>query len=514
MDEYQNGSVHPAGRRELGYALGLVGLSVFTVNSVLNGGFRLGFALGVSGILLLTVWYLAEHLRFCISGGFYLLASLGMAGCFGWSQDGAVKFFLLFLMLLAWYWGLTLMTGRSSRDPGGVTDLLDVGFTALLLPFQDMSGTLRGLSYRQTLEGMARRKTGGVLLGGALAIPVLAVVLPLLISSDAAFEGLMARTVFADLGELLLSLGFGAALFVPIFSRGVSLRRSVPEEKKEVQPYEGRASAITVGTLLGIVSFFYGLYLLSQLAYFFSAFSGILPEGFTSAQYARRGFFEMCALCAINLGLVALACGLVRRKEGRVPLSTRLLSLFVCLFCLVLVAASGSKMALYIGNFGLTRLRVLTSVFMVCLGAGVICVGIWLMKPGFPYMKVIPVVVLLAAILTGWADVDTQVARYNVEAYRSGVLAQVDLDTLANLSGGATPYLACLLEDSDPEVAQGALEILADRALTLYDLRVDATGQPRFVPRDRGFQGWCRKEAAELEILEPLLPELLPLIVG
>ena len=93
-----------------------------------------------------------------------------------------------------------------------------------------------------------------------------------------------------------------------------------------------------------------------------------LPKDFTVAEYARRGFFEMCAIVAINLGLIVLAAGLCRKEQGRVPGPVKGLALFLCVFSLILVATALSKMVLYMGSFGLTRLRVLTSVFMVFLG--------------------------------------------------------------------------------------------------------------------------------------------------
>lgn len=124
----------------------------------------------------------------------------------------------------------------------------------------------------------------------------------------------------------------------------------------------GRFHPVTLNTFLGVVAFCYLLYLVSQLAYFFSAFEGILPEGYTQAEYARRGFFEMSALCSINLLMVLVSIGQVRRNP-EVPRLTRFLCLFILVFSLVLAACSASKMGLYIGVYGLTRLRVLTSLF-------------------------------------------------------------------------------------------------------------------------------------------------------
>lgn len=50
-----------------------------------------------------------------------------------------------------------------------------------------------------------------------------------------------------------------------------------------------------------------------------------------------------------------------------------------------------------------------------------------------------------------WADVDTVVARYNVQAYQSGQLDRVDVDYLTTLSAGAVPYIAQLAEEGNSQ---------------------------------------------------------------
>jgi hypothetical protein len=68
-------------------------------------------------------------------------------------------------------------------------------------------------------------------------------------------------------------------------------------------------------------------------------------------------------------------------------------------------------------------------------------------------------VVLLAALIIGaatlWADVDTCVARYNVNAYLSGTLETVDIEHLKSLGDGALPYIRRLAEEAPDVVVSG-----------------------------------------------------------
>ena len=104
-------------------------------------------------------------------------------------------------------------------------------------------------------------------------------------------------------------------------------------------------------------------------------------------------------------------------------------------------------------------------------------------------MKIAVLAALLVGCWTGWMDVDTQIARYNVNAYLSGRLDTVDVAHLAGLSDGAVPQLARLLKAEDPQIRAQAREVLADRVLEYYYVTEQngaVTLQAREEPRLRG----------------------------
>ena len=454
---------YPTGKKELIFAILTLITGLLLYNSMIYGGLNLGFAVfgGLSliwaaGYLLLSGCRLTGY-----SGSLLGLSLLILAG-FARSDDGFVKFVLLCFVLVSENLGLCLLAGQNNRDPRGMTSLLDAPRTLFTLGFGKLPEAFRGLVQAFRRSGTVGKKGGAVLLGCCIAVPILAILIPLLVSADAAFDGLLRLLPEWDFSELYTTVVVGAFPVCVLYVRGVALKHTAREVPPAKAPRKG-ISALTVNTVLVAVALVYGVYLVSQLAYFSGGFLGILPEGYTTAQYARRGFFEMAWLCAVNLGIMILAVGLVEKDE-RAPLSTRLLCLFIGIVTLFLVATAGGKMFLYIGTYGLTRLRMLTGVIMLWIGITTLIVGVWLFLPKLPYMKA----VLLSALIIGgsvlWADVDTVVARYNVSAYQTGRLETVDVYYLSRLGSGAVPYLRQLAADTDPTVAREAEELLQRRS--------------------------------------------------
>jgi hypothetical protein len=148
-------------------------------------------------------------------------------------------------------------------------------------------------------------------------------------------------------------------------------------------------------------------------------------------------------------------------------------------------------MMMYIGTYGLTRLRVLTMVIMVFLGITTAIVCVWLYVPKLQYMKAVMLLALAMGAAVLWADVDTQVAKYNVDHYLSGDLATVDMEHLTSLGPGAVPYLE-KLANSDKALV---------RSVARANLRM------WYLSESDDFRGMSYMEQRALEILEQYWPK-------
>lgn len=461
---------YSAGKGEFVFGVIILLLALAMTNSILFGGFYLGFAVFGCASVLCAGTYLLHKRRFpSVYAGALLSLSIVILAGFARSDDGFVKFVMGCFVFVSVNLGLCLCAGQNLRSPAVFGSLWDAFRAWFTMGLGKLPASLRGIGNGLKNSKGASKKSLDLLLGLLIALPILGIMIPLLTSADAVFDGLMALLPEADTNEWMPTLLLGCLLWSVLYTRAVALVHAQKQESKAKAARKGIPTA-TVNTVLLAVAFVYCVYLVSQLAYFFEGFSGILPEDYTMAQYARRGFFEMCALCVVNLCVILFAAGFVR-KDKTIGMSTRLFCLFIGVVTLLFVATASAKMLMYIEAYGLTRLRLLTEVIMVFLGLTTAIVCLWLFIPKLPYMKAVMLSALIIGAAVIWADVDTVVAAYNVGAYQSGQMETVDVDYLAGLNDGAIPYLAQLTKAKDPEVAEAAQKSLHWQSAHSDDLR-------------------------------------------
>lgn len=458
----------PMNAKDFSFAIITLITSIFSVYLSFYGNFNLGFALSFFVLAVIIVLYIKNKITKIKPFSLYCgICALLCAGVFPIYCDYFSKFMLfvaIFALSAICVGGLTDSNKYSEKSYQLIFDILRI---CIAIPLMHMSDMLFGLF--SSGEGDSKGKKSSIILGIVCALPVLFVLIPLLVSSDAAFEGIV-NTVLGKVDYLVVSLIFGVILFIILFSLLFAIVKGLAKNEREFSYIDRSISKITINSFLSMICAVYVIYLFSQLAYFFNAFSSILPEKYTVAEYTRRGFFEMAVICVINLMLIFVSLVFSRKENGKIALSTRLIALFVAAFSLVLISTVGSKMFMYISSFGMTRLRILVSVFMLVLCFIFLFVIIKLFAPKFSYMRYIVIAVTVIGITVAYADIDRVIAKYNTEMYLNGTLQTIDVSAFENLSDSAVPYLVKLLDNSDKTVAQVAKSQLQSRASNYYDI--------------------------------------------
>ncbi len=434
--------------RDLFFALLIFVSSVIFAFLGLWGGFRGGFT--VSSILMLGIITAYLCNKKAKIKAFYLfcgILSFTLSLTFSITSNGSVRwwsFICVILLSLIWFYSLV---SDSKNDKLGL-------LSSVFMPIFD--GALPNLpaTFTALFSGneKGKRGIGKAILGVIFAIPVLLVVVPLLISSDEAFSG-MAKNLFSDFGSGIFKIIVGAIIAPFIISYCFTLSKS---EIKAPKPsgFKGIENTIII-SFLSVMSLCYLSYLFSQLAYFFSAFSGFLPEDykFTVSEYARRGFFEMCVIAAINYFIIFLCITLSKKENGKICIASRCLCTFIGFFTLIIIATALSKMFLYISSFGMTELRITTSAFMIFLSVTFIALMIRIFKPRIPVLKVSLITVGIVLSVLGIVNVNGFIAEYNYNAYKTKALKTIDVKTIYELNEEGIPYLIKLTKDSDFTVA-------------------------------------------------------------
>lgn len=308
--------------------------------------------------------------------------------------------------------------------------------------------------------GLLRRKSGAknvgyAVIGLVLSVPITVVVCALLMSADGGFEDMLGRIFdgisLTEFWIFLVGLPVSFLLFGVIYgavsSKG-KLRTDeylyeIRAEKRRFAP-PALICAFTAPLLI-----VYALFFFSQFGYFISAFGGVLPEKFSASEYARRGFFELCAVAVINLAVIA-AVNAFCKKDGK-DTALKIVTVMLSAFTLILITTAESKMFLYIDRFGLTSKRVYTSWAMFILAAVFVLIIISRFKK-FRAASVGAAIITAAALVLGFCGADGLIAKYDAKLIESGIMTTFPDD----LSADAAPVIRECLESENQDLADAA----------------------------------------------------------
>ena len=293
-----------------------------------------------------------------------------------------------------------------------------------------------------------------ILLGLILSSPVFIFAL-LMLSYDASFCELLNNIFsfdFYDLVEEAWMILCTIPVFLYLYLGVVSCTDSANTRRidnsffSRIRSSLSWFSPITLSAMVIPVLSLYIIFFISQWDYYTLAFYGCLPSGYSYAEYAREGFFQLCAVSAVNL-LLMLGCSWFSKLQSngsRIILKAITIAISVCSLILILTAAS--KMYLYILQYGLTPLRVYSSWAMIVL---TVIFLLFIAKQFSDKLPLYSLCIICSAVLFMTlcvCDPDSRIAEYNTIQFIKGNLDTVDIDLLNDLGDSAVPSLIRLNE--------------------------------------------------------------------
>ena len=318
----------------------------------------------------------------------------------GWAIIGLNKlavFLLVMCLLLNQYFDTKKW--KLGKYVGSICQLVVMSFGELGKPFSD------GKAYFRE-KGKVNKKVWYGLLGIVIALPIVLIAAGLLSSADAVFRKM--TTDFMNwirpdnIFNVVIRVTF--LFFASYALTSYLCKRSIPEEVKDRRKGEP-VLAITIMSLLSL------LYLLFSGIQIFGLFLGKmqLPEGYTYAQYAREGFFQLLAVSILNLILVLVCLSFFRESK---VLKVIMTIMSLCTF--IMIASSVMRMIIYIRYYYLTFLRIFVLWMLVVLFVMFIGVLINIYRESFPLFRYGVVMVTVLCLALSFSHPDYIIARVNI----------------------------------------------------------------------------------------------------
>lgn len=402
------------------------------------------------------------------------LASLGLVT----SANRVLGGFTVFFLLVAFFYWVYSSCGLKS---GAIFDEKSFAYAIealIVLPLSYIDRFFPALSIGAKRGKRLAHGLLWALCGLAFAI-IPTVIIFFLLSFDEGFVKLvddlipsLSDEIWEIVGDAFVGAVFAVLFFASLFGAKSSRARfgGAPKELKLTDthfvPRPLICAAVTPILLLYVIFF------VSQWDWYISAFTHRLPESLTYADYARNGFFQLCWVSAINAAMLLVFNLFIRRADGRRDPVRVIYSSVISLSTLVLIATALAKMLLYIDSYGLTRKRVYASWLMLLLAAIFIVTLLCLFIRRIPLAATVIAVCIVFFAGISLPNVDGAIADYNVDAYLSGELSDVDVASISEYGASAVPALVRLRD------SLGEGELKTETELALSDISKELAETP------------------------------------
>ena len=307
------------------------------------------------------------------------------------------------------------------------------------------------IDWAETVRGRWKGGALAVSRGVLLAAPLLVLFGALFVAADAVFERLVLEVFGFDIAEVfshLFLFCFFAWITAGLLWAG--LMASLPQNLAITRPRIVSLGIVEVGVVLGLLDLLFLTFVVIQVRYLFGGAGHVVnTAGLTYAEYARHGFFELATVTALALPLLLLAHWLFRpdNRTHEVVFKTLAGTMVALLF--IVVASALQRMYLYTSEFGLTELRLYTTIFMFWISVVLIWFVLTVLRSHRNRFAFGALVAGFAAILAINAmNPDALIAKTNIDRLQEG--KRFDPYYLTTLSADAVPIIV----ESLPEMGQ------------------------------------------------------------
>ncbi|HMV27769.1 MAG TPA: DUF4173 domain-containing protein [Anaerolineales bacterium] len=211
--------------------------------------------------------------------------------------------------------------------------------------------------------------------GLVIAIPIVMIFASLLASADVVFNQRLDDFVqifkLENLPEYIfrmiyiLVIGYALAGIFLHASTESKDEKLVGEDKPVIPAFLGFIeSSIVLGSVIAL----FAAFVVIQFQYFFGGTTNINVEGYTYAEYARKGFGELVAVAFFALMMLLTLTGVTKRETETQRKTYSGLGIALVALLLVMLVSAYQRLNLYEAAYGFSRLRTYTHVFLIWIG--------------------------------------------------------------------------------------------------------------------------------------------------
>ena len=347
----------------------------------------------------------------------------------------------------------------------GIISFLEMFFGAIgyiNMPFADRRAE------REETGKKRNSKLMYVLLGFAIALPLLVIILNLLSSADPVFAKVI-KDIFGKLfysWDVVKIVIFAAVIFFFVYGFIVKTGR---RDLGANAPKEGIYEPVIGITITVVLTAFYLIFAVVQIIYLFMNSAG-LPDDMTYAEYARRGFFQLLFVAVVNVCMVLIFSAIFRKS---LVLNVSLLMMCICTY--IMIASSAVRLSMYIAEYDLTYLRINTIWALIVTSIVMLGVIISLFWRNMPLFRYIFLTVMVMFTLYAFVRPGAVISKYNISQAHSG--KEVDLEYVMDIGSDGVPYLIDYLRTKDIPPEMTMEETVSKYSEDKYYWRDDTVGE-------------------------------------
>jgi hypothetical protein len=202
--------------------------------------------------------------------------------------------------------------------------------------------------------------------------------------------------------------------------------------------------------ILGSVVLLFAAFVVVQFQYFFGGTTNINVEGYTYAEYARRGFGELVTVAFFALLMLMSLTAVTRRETEAQRRFFSGLGVALVALLLVMLFSAFKRLGLYEEAYGFSRLRTYTHVFLVWLGLLlIVTIALEILRKERMFTFAMLIASFGFATSLPIMNVDAFIVRQNIQREIHAAANTVDLDAqyFLDLSDDAVPELVAAYQN-------------------------------------------------------------------